>query len=226
MDPYLAFSLSLLVLAALVIVLDKQFAMLRDAGTTAPRPYSFARVQLAWWTVLVLSAFISIFIVRHSAPTFDSSTLYLLGIASATTIGATLIDVSDQNNPNVTSMAQNMPSDNFWLDILSDKNGVDIHRFQTVVFNLVFGVWFIIEVFTNLPQTKIDINHIIPVISGNNLILLGVSAGTYAALKTTENTQQTAAPAPAAQPVAQPAAQPVVQQAAQPAAQAPAQKPQ
>jgi len=31
------------------------------------------------------------------------------------------------------------------------------------------------------------INGIIPVITNNNLILLGLSAGTYVALKTTEN---------------------------------------
>lgn len=173
--------------------------MLRDNGTESPRPYSFARVQLAWWTVIILVSFISTIILRGGAPTFNTSTLYLLGISSATTIGATLIDISDQANPAVTTLGQNMTSSGFFLDILSDKNGVNVHRFQTVVFNIVFGLWFIYEVLCNL-KTQNDINYIMPVITSNNLILLGVSSGVYAALKTTENKQVTAFPAPPRNP--------------------------
>ncbi|WP_295667050.1 hypothetical protein [uncultured Mucilaginibacter sp.] len=193
---YLIFWATFIVLFALVFIFDRYYFMLRDNGTALPRPYSFSRVQLAWWTVIVLTSFISIIIIsKGTAPTFDASTLYLLGISSATTIGATLIDVSDQTNPNITGLAQNMPGDNFFLDILSDKNGVNVHRFQTVVFNLVFGLWFIINVLINLSG-HFNPDHVIPVISANNLILLGVSSGVYATLKATENKQTTAATTP------------------------------
>jgi hypothetical protein len=187
----LIFWATFIVLAALVYIFDKKYYMLRDNSTATPRPYSFARVQLAWWTIIVMVSFISIIIARGVAPTFDTSTLYLLGISSATTIGATLIDINDQTDPNVTGLGQNMKSEGFFLDILSDKNGVNVHRFQTVVFNIVFGVWFIVSVLNKIKDASTNVDTIMPVISPNNLILLGVSSGVYAALKTTENKQPT-----------------------------------
>src|SRR6202000_2037057 len=101
---YFIFWATLVVLAALVIFFDRKYFMLRDNSTAVPRPYSFSRVQLAWWTVIVLASFISIFISRGVAPDLSTSTLYLLGISSATTVGATLIDLSDQTNPNLTGL--------------------------------------------------------------------------------------------------------------------------
>ncbi|HVW98664.1 MAG TPA: hypothetical protein VHA56_22035 [Mucilaginibacter sp.] len=188
----LIFWATFVVLLALIIFLDRKYFMLRDNSTALPRPYSFSRVQLAWWSVIVLASFISIFISRGAAPDLNTSTLYLLGISSATTVGATLIDISDQTNPNLTGLAQNIRGDNFFLDILSDKNGVNVHRFQTVVFNIVFGIWFIIFVLQQLNTPSTHADDIMPVISSNNLILLGVSSGLYTALKATENKQPTA----------------------------------
>jgi hypothetical protein len=179
--------------------------MLRDTSKANVKPFSFSRVQLSWWSCIVLSAFITILITKCAIPTFDASTLILLGISAGTTAAATVIDISDQSNP-ALQLSQNQDGQNFFLDILSDKNGVSIHRFQTVVFNIVFGVWFIGELLHNLnantaignwvmcpdnPDVKDTfcsyVNLIIPKFSNNNLILLGLSSGTYAALKATEN---------------------------------------
>lgn len=200
-----------LALSGVQIFFDQKYGMLRDSSLAAKKPFSFARVQLAWWTTIVLASFISVMLCKHAIPTFDSSTLVLLGISVATTGAARVIDQSDQSNPAIVR-GQNQPGENLFLDILSDGTGVNIHRFQTVVFNLVFGVWFIAAVLRNLPQcpaihctdlmtcincsadaSKAAYNFIIPRICDNNLILLGLSAGTYAALKTTEN--KTAGPA-------------------------------
>lgn len=187
---YFAFWATLFILAALIIYFDRKYNMLRDTSTATPRPYSFARVQLAWWTVIVLSSIIAIIFCRDwQIPDLTTSTLYLLGISSATTVSATLIDVSDQSNPNISTLNQNSPGENFFLDMLSDKDGVSVHRFQTVVFNLVFGAWFIRNFLTNLADTTTEINNIMPDFTDNNLILLGVSSGLYAALKATENRQ-------------------------------------
>ncbi|MDP9077321.1 MAG: hypothetical protein M3O71_07865 [Bacteroidota bacterium] len=190
----LTFWIVFVALSALVWFFDKKYYMLRDNSTALPRPFSFSRVQLAWWTVIIITSFVSIMISRGASPTFDPSTLYLLGISSATTVGATLIDINDQTNPNLAGLSQDTHSDNFFLDILSDKNGINVHRFQTVAFNLIFGIWFIIYVNNHIGDSKTAIDAIIPVVSGNNLILLGVSSGLYAALKTTENKQATADP--------------------------------
>ena len=78
-----------------------------------------------------------------------------------------------------------------------------MHRFQTVVFNAVFGMWFIHAVLNNLVNNDCaiytedaktlaaclanKINYIMPPISNNNLVLLGLSSAAYAALKMTEN---------------------------------------
>jgi hypothetical protein len=63
---------------------------------------------------------------------------------------------------------------------------VSIHRLQTVILNFVFGLWFVNAVLCNM-QCGIELNLIIPHLNNNSLILLGLSSGTYAALKTTEN---------------------------------------
>lgn len=187
---YFIFWATLVLLAFIIIVLDKKFGMLRDNSTASPRPYSFSRVQLAWWSVIILSCIITIILGKGwQIPDLSTSTLYLLGISSATTVGATLIDLSDQNNTSITSLNQNIKSENFFLDIMSDKSGVSVHRFQTVVFNMVFGVWFIKNFLMNMSNTALAINDIIPLVTDNNLILLGVSSGMYTAIKATENKQ-------------------------------------
>jgi hypothetical protein len=172
-----------------IIILDLKFNMLRDDSILdTKKPYSYARVQLAWWSVIVLTCFITIITKDGNIPTLASSTLILLGISAGTTASARIIDVSDQKKA-VTSgnlvTSQNTEGENFFLDILSDNNGPSIHRFQSVVINLVFGIWFVYQVLTKMHVT--DINTIMPDISSNNLILLGLSAGTYVALKTQEN---------------------------------------
>jgi len=187
MSADIRFFIILFVLAFVIYYCDKKYAMLRDTSTATPKPFSFARVQMAWWTVIVLSAFISILWVRHQIPTMLESTLILLGISTATTAAGKIIDVSDQLNPNITRQQDASPSASFFLDILSDEKGVSIHRFQTVAFNMVFGFWFIAMVLKNINQTTVNVDMIIPDITQANLALLGLSSAAYAVLKTTEN---------------------------------------
>lgn len=173
----------MVILSIAVGICERNWCMLRDTSKQAPQPYSWSRVQLAWWSVIILSSFIAVLWARpeHVAPTLDYSVVILLGISAVTTTTAKVIDQSDAN-----ALVQ-MPGENFFLDILSDSNGISISRFQTVVFNLVFGIWFISVVAHNLsnpPQG--NINFIIPHIENTNLALLGLSSATYAAMKTTE----------------------------------------
>lgn len=193
-----------ILLLAAVIVCDRKFHMLRDISKASILPYSWSRVQLTWWTLIVLSAFTTILLRSGVAPNLHSSTLVLLGISVATTATARVIDLGDQQNTHVFRH-QNLKSTNFFLDILSDHNGVSIQRFQAVLFNAVFGIWFIASVLGNINDvnfclstfSKSDPNlaqcllhpadFYMPIISENNLILLGLSSATYAALKITEN---------------------------------------
>jgi len=192
------------ILTASVVVCDRKFNMLRDLSKASPRPYSWSRVQLAWWSVIILTAFTSIIIQTGHAPNLHHSTLVLLGISAATTAVARVIDLGDQQNA-LIFRHQDIRTSNFFLDILSDQNGISIQRFQAVLFNTIFGIWFISSVLGNLGDpsfcladfVKGDPNlancllhttdFLIPIVSDNNLILLGLSSATYAALKITEN---------------------------------------
>ena len=182
-----AFWVTFGILAAIIAVLEKKYGMLKDQSSASVQPFSWSRVQLTWWTLIILSSFIGIYFTRdYQLPQLLSSTVILLGISGATTVVARTMDVSDINAGNMRH--QDQGSQNFFLDILSDNNGVSIHRFQTIVFNLVFGCWYITSVLHNIDNTTVNINSIIPDISNNNLILLGISSATYTALKSSENT--------------------------------------
>lgn len=194
-----------LLFLVVVYFLDRFYNLLRDTSTLkTKKPYSFSRVQLTWWSTIILTSFITILFTKNVAPTLSSSTLVLLGISMVTTAASSAIDMSDISNG--LPRSQNTPGTNLVYDILSDGNGINMHRFQTVVFNTLFGVWFIYAVLHNLIITgavnihnlqicpdcstaadNSPINTIMPVICQNNLILLGLSSGTYVALKTNEN---------------------------------------
>ncbi|RKR84046.1 hypothetical protein BDD43_4265 [Mucilaginibacter gracilis] len=187
MNPIYVFWLLFAALLATIGYCNQKFCMLKDLSKAEKQPYSWSRVQLAWWTVIVLSAFTTIMIDRGDAPQLRLSTVILLGISAATIATARSIDAAEDSDPTI-SRHQDKEGTNFIIDILSDQTGVSIHRFQTVVFNLAFGVWFIAQVMENLHTgPKVDINQVMPDIAQNNLILLGLSSATYAALKTTEN---------------------------------------
>lgn len=75
----------------------------------------------------------------------------------------------------------------FDIDILSDANGVSIHRFQMVLWTVVLGFIFIHEVVARLAM---------PEFSGTPLLLMGISNGTYLFGKSAEP-QATPPPTPA-----------------------------
>jgi len=189
MNAYLIFSINVLVLFGMIIFLDRRFHLLRDISTASARPYSLSRVQLAWWSIIIFSAIITVIFNKGIFPTLDQSTLILLGISSATAASARIVDLSDQNSTN-TLRHQDSEKQGFFLDILSDGNGASIHRLQTVLFNIILGGWFVSQVAKNMANPICDINKIIPVVEGNNLIFLGISTATYVALKSSENKAQ------------------------------------
>jgi heme/copper-type cytochrome/quinol oxidase subunit 3 len=190
MNPILSFWAIFATIALLAFYCDLKYDMLKDASISVKKPYSWSRVQLAWWIVIVLSAFITIICKYAIAPTLNESTVILIGISSATIAAAKVIDVSDENNTEV-SRHQDKSSSGFFLDIISDEKGASIHRFQTVVFNITFGVYFIVYVLNHLKTGNGQVPNpqdlVMPNFENNNLVLLGLSSGTYAALKLAEN---------------------------------------
>ncbi len=70
-------------------------------------------------------------------------------------------------------------SESFILDILSDANGVNFHRFQMLAWTVVLGIIFAGNVYRDLAM---------PDFSTTLLALMGISAGTYLGLKIPEDT--------------------------------------
>ncbi|NVO11513.1 MAG: hypothetical protein HXX16_16240 [Bacteroidales bacterium] len=175
----LIFFLTLIVLLLLIIYLDRKYKLLRDISISDKKPFSYSRVQLAWWTWIIVTAFITIIFANGgNIPVLDSSTLILMGISAGTTSVASIIDVSDAADK---TRHQDERGKHFLYDIIDDSNGASIHRLQAVLFNIIFGVWMLITVYNKM--------ECIPPINTNCLILLGISAGTYSVVKTSENKQ-------------------------------------
>ena len=68
-------------------------------------------------------------------------------------------------------------SQGFWRDVLSDSDGISLHRFQIVVWTLVLGLIFCVSVYRELAM---------PAFSATLLALMGVSSGTYLGFKVPE----------------------------------------
>lgn len=186
-DSYLIFALCMVVFVLLLWLYGNNRGMLRDNSAIPDiqkRPYSMARTQLAFWTLIVSVSYIFIALVTGELAPLSTSTLVLLGVSGATTATAALIDSNDILNNAVRH--QNTDETKGWLtDLLSDNNGISVHRFQMLVFNMILGIFFLQQVFTYLHM---------PEFGNNMLVLLGISNGTYAGIKILEN-KNTEAPA-------------------------------
>lgn len=170
---YLSF-VSILIILVILILLAKKSNIIRDQSTQPVKPFSLARSQLAFWSVLIIFSFMFIWAVTGNLPAVSGTTLTLLAISIATTTGAKVIDYSQAG----FARHQDSASRGFFLDVLSDDKGVNIHRFQMVVWTLILGVFFVRNVILNLDMPQFD---------ENLLILMGISNGTYVGLKIPEN---------------------------------------
>jgi hypothetical protein len=79
----------------------------------------------------------------------------------------------------IENKLQNLPlppgaSERFLTDILSDDQGVSLHRFQMAAWTVILGIVFIHEVWSKLAM---------PDFNATLLGLMGISAGTYVAFK-------------------------------------------
>ncbi len=169
---FFVFSLLFLIIMGIIIASKENYIV--RLGDKPTSPYSLARCQLAFWTVLIALSFLYLWIVNGVAPTLPPSVLILLGISMATTATAGYIDYSkkDTDKPNI-----NIGHKNFLYDILSDGTGVNIQRSQMFLWTLILGFIFLYAVFSH--QKMLNFNDTL-------LILMGISSGTYALLKTQE----------------------------------------
>lgn len=133
-------------------------------------PYSLAQTQLAFWTVIIVGGFIYLTILTGLTNSLNDSSLLLLGITGGTTGVASFIDYFTPE-----SLPIRKPHRGFLRDISSDGAHLNMQRAQTILWNLVLGVYFIWYVVANKAM---------PVFSNTLLTLAGVSSLVYLSSKT------------------------------------------
>jgi hypothetical protein len=87
------------------------------------------------------------------------------------------INVAERNAKHSQLRKLNRACEGFFKDILSDANGVSLHRFQITAWTLVLGFVFVSQVFRDLSMPQFD---------STLLGLMGLSSATFVAMKTTE----------------------------------------
>lgn len=194
MNPQIILYIVSAIVLGTVLTLNWKYNLLKDSCTipNVKRPYSYSRVQATWWFCIIFSCLISVILTHRALPVLDKSTIILFSLALATNFAAGMIDDkqdADATIPNET-ISRNMSTEGFWLDILSDKNGMSIPRVQAAALNFAFGFYFLYMTWFNLMlpvSTLFPIDNIMPVIGDTYLILMGASASGYAAFKAREN---------------------------------------
>ncbi len=162
-----------------VVTICMRTAIIRSGSTDLParqRPFSLSLFQMVFWFCLVVIAYVFMWLINDELDTITESVLALIGIGAATAIGATMIDKSKAQAGTVVT---NLASRGFVHDVLSDGEGISLHRFQMFVWTLVLGVIFVASVYKNLAM---------PEFSTTLLGLMGISSGTYLGFKVPEKT--------------------------------------
>jgi len=166
------------------VALARRSNLIRDTGTFngpegAHRTYSLSRAQMLLWTFNVLLAFLLIWLKRGQFnQVLSDGSLALLGISTGTAFGGSMID---KNQPPVEGQDKVGPSKGFWRDILSDANGINLHRFQLVLWTVALSVvfWTMTLKILSSPQAAVAL----PDFDSKLLILMGISGGAYLGLK-------------------------------------------
>ena len=149
----------------------------------ASPPFSLSRTQLAVWITIISSVYLyAVFWDRRSIGEINSTALTLMGISAGTfAIGAVMDTTEIQQG--VVRHQEAQPSINFFRDLLTDNNGISVHRFQNLVWTIVAIMVYFYR-YSNPPKNNFND---LPTLDTTLLALTGISNATYLTLKTREN---------------------------------------
>lgn len=167
-----------------------------------PKPFSLSRAQLGVWTVIISCSYVYLGLAKYfslSDIAIDSTILALMGISAGTTVAGSVID----NNATPDQQGWQAPSGGFLMDILSDQNGINIHRFQNVIWTFIAMTLYLLKV----PQMACGE---FPVLDSTLIALTGISSVTYLGLKINENKPPVIPPSVTSPVVAPPVVTPPV----------------
>jgi len=176
-----------------------------DAAAPTERAFSLSRVQMALWTVLVLYAYVFIWLLTGEyKATIPASVVGLMGITLATfgtaaAVDATKVQTNKEKLQTLTQkLAQNPPerailqeehaalqrrttvsrSEGFFRDLVTSAEGASLHRLQFIVWTLALAAVFVVTVWRTVGMPDFD---------ATMLGLMGITSGTYVGLKLPEN---------------------------------------
>lgn len=94
-----------------VLLAGKHTDMLRDGPSMGPirQTFSLARAQMAWWFVLILLAYVFVWLITGDRDTIPASLLGLMGISAATAVAA--VSISSGSTSRVESLRASLDAD-------------------------------------------------------------------------------------------------------------------
>jgi hypothetical protein len=144
-------------------------------------PFSLTKVQFGVWTVLISSVYVYLSLCKGDCAEagINKTALVLMGIYAGTAVASSVMDKNEisDNRPR----HQNTPSRGFFLDILSDDNGISLHRFQNLAWTIIAMTVYLYKV------SEVTTGCQLPELSDTLLALTGISSATYLVLKSKEN---------------------------------------
>lgn len=159
-------------------------------------PFSLARFQFLYWLIIIFFGIIHIWVITDTLTTPTGTVLLLLGISGGTFYIGRLIDVKTDEpaTPDEAAKAEakakadatkyvedfinnNTKSKGFMPDVLTDGKSISLHRLQLVMFTVFLGFYFVWQVLYGLS---------LPQFSDTMMVLMGISSGMYAGVKTSE----------------------------------------
>ena len=155
---------------------QSKFQLLNKTNT-----FSLAKTQFAGWTVIIASSYIYMSLCKGDCAdaAISKTALVLMGIGTGILTASAIIDKREmrENRPR----HQNRPSQGFFVDILSDDNGISIHRFQNFVWTAIAMIVYVNKV------AHVENGCVLPELSDTLLALTGISGITFLTMRATEN---------------------------------------
>ncbi len=153
-----------------------KFQLLNKSNT-----FSLAKTQFAGWTVIIASSYIYMSLCKGDCAdaAISKTALVLMGIGTGILTASAIIDKREMQDNRLRH--QNRPSQGFFVDILSDDNGISIHRFQNFVWTTIAMIVYVNKV------AHVQNGCVLPELSDTLLALTGISGVTFLTMRATEN---------------------------------------
>ena len=128
---------------------------------------SLSKIQMALWTVMFSFSYVTLSVIFWEFLDITEGMFWLMGISSATAVGAKAIVLKNVNNGKKPSQPSRLLHD--W-DEASKEYRLSLHRCQIAIWTLIVAIIYLFKVHQTMHLQDIP-NEL--------LLLMGISGGTY-----------------------------------------------